>query len=346
MTVYAILTRFRHHKPDGGYKRLLTELSKFPSMVIHEFGNDETDEKFPVSRWDTLQSSYKWIAEWRAWRLSTKNRPELLHVMYGEEYYRFGHRLFRKIPIVATFHQPADVLKRELERGDHGGRIAKWTHHLNRNRFEALAAAIVTNPDQKEVLKQHMPAERIHVIPLGVDLPEKKIIQSPYRQGILTLGNWFRDWKTYVKVVEGMPDESFHLVNRQLPDKIAQQLERLPNCLYHPNISDTKLQALIQQCHCAFLPLQKLAGSNALLECLAGGLPIVMSDVNAAMWKEKSTDCVVLFEPDDINGAIQMLSTKKRSTTLAHRLDCVEIARMFSWESIAQKTHDLYKTLT
>ena len=34
MTVYAILTRFRHHKPDGGYKRLLAEFSKDSSFVI------------------------------------------------------------------------------------------------------------------------------------------------------------------------------------------------------------------------------------------------------------------------------------------------------------------------
>ena len=346
MTVYAILTRFRHHKPDGGYKRLLAELSKDSSIVIREYGNDETASKTPASRLEKLQGRYKWIAEWRAWQGSKNNRPDLVHVMYGEEYFRFSHRLFRGIPIVATFHQPADVLKRELERGDHGGRIAKWTHFLNRNRFKALAAAIVTNPDQKDVLKEHMSSKKIHVIPLGVDLPKQKATPNPTRDGILTLGNWFRDWDTYMKVVKGMPNESFHLVNRQLPLEIGQQLADLPNCTYHPNMSDEKLQELIQQCNCAFLPLHKLAGSNALLECLAGGLPLVMSDVNAAIWKDESHENIALFQPNDTEGAIRLLSHKKRSTTLAHRLDCIETAKSFSWESIAWKTHELYKILT
>ena len=346
MRVFAILTRFRHHKPDGGYKRLLAELDGISGLEVHEFGNDETNDLFPRTNLDKLQSSYKWIAEWRAQGFAKTHKPDLVHIMYGEEYFRFSHRLFKGIPVVATFHQPADVLDRELRHGDHGGRIAGLTHRLNKSRFQSLAAAIVTNPDQKVVLEQFMPGERIHVIPLGVDVNEGGKTSHHERSGILTLGNWFRDWNTYIEVVQRMPELNFNLVNRQLPEEVADKIEHLSNCTYHADISDAALHQLIQSSELAFLPLIKLAGSNALLECLAGGLPLVMSDVNAQIWKQHSSDLVALFEPDNVDEAIDLLKQKKGSIQLAHRSECVEIAKSFSWPAVARNTYQLYQKLT
>lgn len=346
MKVFAILTRFLHHKPDGGYKRLLSEFEEIPDLQVTEFGNDETNELFPRTRIDKLQSRYKWLAEWRAWKYAMTEQPDLVHIMYGEEYFRFGHRLFTGTPLIATFHQPSDVLDRELRQGDHGGRIAGFAHRINKNRFQSLAAAIVTNPDQKVVLEQFMPEDKIHVIPLGVDVRASVATNDSARNGILTLGNWFRDWDLYLKVVERMPAQQFHLVNRQLPSEVADKVGSLPNCTYHKDIGDTALHELIHRCHSAFLPLKKLAGSNALLELLAGGLPIIMSNANAGVWRQYSPECVALFESNNVEQAVKLLEQKIGSTSFAHRAECIEIAKSFSWESAAERTYQLYQNLT
>lgn len=346
MKVFAILTRFRHHKPDGGYKRLLSEFEKVPDLQVTEFGNDETNALFPRTGFEQLQSRYKWLAEWRAWKHAMTQKPDLIHIMYGEEYYRFGHKLFKETPLVATFHQPSDVLDRELRQGDHGGRIAGLAHRINQNRFQSLAAAIVTNPDQKVVLEQFMPEDRIHVIPLGVDVRAGVEVNDCERSGILTLGNWFRDWDLYLEVVERMPAQQFHLVNRQLPLEVVDKVGSLPNCSYHKDIDDTALYELIHRCHSAFLPLKKLAGSNALLELLAGGLPIIMSNVNADMWRQYSPECVALFESNNVEEALKLLEKKIGTTSFAHRTECTEIAKSYSWENAAERTYQLYQNLT
>jgi glycosyltransferase involved in cell wall biosynthesis len=343
MRILALLTRFKHHRPDGGYKRLLQELERHHAAEIRSWGNDETDAGFPSGRLDRLQMSYKWVAEFRAARGVKGWRPDLVHIMYGEEYFRFSHRLFRGIPLVATFHHPADVLDRELKHGDHGGRVAKWTHALNRGRFAHLAAAIVTHPDQKAVLSAFMPAERIHVIPLGVDLPEPSA--QPEREGCLTLGNWFRDWAMYEKVTQAMPETPFHLVNRNLPEDVRERLQGWPNVTYHPDVSDAELQRLIASSSVAFLPLQKLAGSNALLECLAGGLPVVMSDVNAGEWANAAPEAVRRFRADDAEEAVRRVREQLARTGLAQRALCVEIAKTYSWPQVAARTHELFESL-
>lgn len=346
MKVFSLLTRFRHHKPDGGYKRLITELRNRHEVEVREFGNDETLDGFPRTSYEKLQASYKWLAEWNAWRHSKSEPPDAVHVMYGEEYFRFSHRLFPDIPVLATFHQPAEVLEREVTMGNHGGRVAAWTHRMNSNRFHSLSAAIVTNPDQRLALKPVMPVDRIHLIPLGVDVLPSPLKSPKGRNGVLTLGNWFRDWETYLEVVRSMPDVNFHLVNRQLPVEIQQVVDVLPNCQFYPNLSDAELSSLILRCACAFLPLQKLAGSNALLECLAGGLPIVMSNVNASIWQEMNPHCVALFQPCRTSEASNLLRLALSNTTLDIRKDCTEIAKTFSWESVALQTYQLYQNLT
>lgn len=47
MCLLALLTRFRHHRPDGGDKRLIKELEERHGLEIAEWGNDETDLGFP-----------------------------------------------------------------------------------------------------------------------------------------------------------------------------------------------------------------------------------------------------------------------------------------------------------
>lgn len=345
MNVFSLLTRFRHHKPDGGYKRLIAELRNRHEVQVREFGNDETLDGFPNTTFEKLQANYKWLAEWNAWKYSKSDEPDVVHVMYGEEYFRFSHRLFPSTPIVATFHQPAEILEREMIKGDHGGRVAAWTHRMNSNRFRLLSAAIVTNPDQLFALKPVMPLDRIHVIPLGVDVHPAPVKSPEGRNGVLTLGNWFRDWETYLEVVRSMPEVNFYLVNRQLPGEIQQSVDVIPNCQYRPNLSDAELSRLVSGCACAFLPLQKLAGSNALLECLAGGLPIVMSNVNASIWQEMNPHCVALFEPYNAHEATKLLRVILSNTTRDIREECVEIAKTFSWESISLQTYQLYQNL-
>jgi glycosyltransferase involved in cell wall biosynthesis len=161
--------------------------------------------------------------------------------------------------------------------------------------------------------------------------------------GVLTLGNWFRDWEMYEQVVARMPEETFHLVNRQLPLEVAERLMQFPNVHYHRNLSDAELNSLMTRCSLAFLPLLKLAGSNALLECLSAGLPVVVSAVNAVEDVSLPKRCVARFQATIPDDAVRHLRAFKTSVSVADRLGCVEIAKTFSWLSVAERTYELYQ---
>lgn len=341
MNVTALLTRFAHHKPDGGYKRVITELQAL-GVHFNEFGNDETDPGFPRGFWDQQQQAYKWIAEWRAAR--AKRPTDLVHVLYGEEYFRFTPWLFRNTPLVATFHQPAELLARELTTGDHGGRIAAWTHRLTRARFNHLDAAIVTNPAQRPVLAEHMPADRIHVIPLGVDLPavDAAEVDAAGRSGVITLGNWLRDWDTFEAVVRALPHVDFTLINRNLEPSLRARFAAITNLQYLPGISEEGLMKELLSARAAFLPLKQLAGSNALLECLAAGLPVVMSDASAEVWRGYEPQ-IRLFPVGDAEAGAKAVGDALAGFGLAEKAR--EIAKQYAWPAVARRTWEIYQSI-
>jgi len=107
MKVLAILTRFKHHGEHSGYKQILRYIKPTFELGINEDDGSEVG---------VLKSKYQWLFEWQSFRF--RNHVDIVHVMYGEDYLRFSPYLFRRIPVVATFHQPAASLEREILRGD------------------------------------------------------------------------------------------------------------------------------------------------------------------------------------------------------------------------------------
>ena len=105
MKVLAILTRFKHHGEHSGYKQILKYIKPIFELGINE------DDGVNVGK---LKLKYQWLFEWESLRY--RKHVDLVHVMYGEDYLRFSPYLFRKIPVVATFHQPAASLEREIYR--------------------------------------------------------------------------------------------------------------------------------------------------------------------------------------------------------------------------------------
>ncbi|MCB0473735.1 MAG: hypothetical protein KDC56_11810, partial [Flavobacteriaceae bacterium] len=110
LKVLAIATKYKHHAKTGGYIQLAKHLT--PNFLI---GVDETNSKQP----HYLLRAYKWLYEWIAF-FSYYQQTDLVHIYYGEEYFRFSTFLFRKKPVVVTFHQPPSRLDYEVNRGGTG----------------------------------------------------------------------------------------------------------------------------------------------------------------------------------------------------------------------------------
>lgn len=342
--IIVIRTDFEHHGENSGYKQILKYIKPY-----RVFGINERDK---LKKEIKLKKKHQWLFEFEAYL--KRGSADLIHIFYGEDYFRWSTRLFKNIPIVVTFHQPPELLKLELSMGNFRGRVARIMHLLNKNRFKKISAAIVTSESQRDVLADYMPKKKIHVIPLGVNIEslnkkyDNYIVSSrgnrPIDKYILTVGNWLRDWDFYFKVAEYCKDKIFYLVNQRLDSKYEEMLINYPNIKYFKNIDDDGMFNLFLGATVHFVPITGLAASNALIQGFALGCPLVLTDVQADEFKENE-GIVSLYEKDNINDCISKIDyfyKLPQETLLLYKEKAHLLAQQFSWEEVARKTNELY----
>jgi glycosyltransferase involved in cell wall biosynthesis len=339
MKIAAIRTDFKHHGKESGYKQVLKFMNPFKV-----FGLDQNVTSKNHKWW--LQK-YLWLYEFQLWKY--RKEIDVLFIMYGEEFYRFSWRFLKKAKIVVTYHVPPDLLKMEILKGNQRGRVGQITHWLNKKRFSKIDAAIITNENQREILKLVIPDEKIHFIPLGVHLHSiNEKLQVPVLNGgidkegrsVITVGNWLRDWEFYFEIVEAMPEVTFHLVNRNLKHFYIERTKSLSNLHYYPNIDDDRLYDLYRQVDFQFLPLTGIASSNALVQSLALGCPVLLSDSDDSGY-ENSGKFISTFKNRDIEDCkYRMVSlfnlTLKEKNDLSEK--SISYASNYDWKNIAEKT--------
>lgn len=342
MKIAAISTRYKHHAKRGGYITLAEYLP--PTYLI---GINEVKKKSPIY----ILKAYKWLYEWIL-RIKHKN-IDLIHIYYGEEYFRFTTFLFSKTPVVATFHQPYSRLKYEIEQGGTGGRIARFTHRLMSNRFRKLAGAIVLEEKQRELLAGVMPIERIHVIYHGIDfghyqaMKKADIIPSPKQ--VITVGNWLRDWELYERVLElaetQYPELRFVLINRSITDHWLRRFKNFSNFTYKGQVTDDELVVAMQQSKVHFLPLTEATANNSVMESLAIGCPLVMPDIFSSTYQLRNS-ATLFFKPHSHEGALKKIMSVIHSDSVSYanmQKEGTETIKAFSWENVAAQTADVYQ---
>lgn len=334
----AIRTAYRHHGEKSGYRQILEHTR--PNMVV---GANERRGRSNIL-------PYKWLYEWQAWLMAFSADIDIVHILYGEEYFRFADRLFPNIPIIATFHQPVNILEREITKGDSMGRSYAVMHRLNPNRFSRLAAAIVLGNSQREVLSKVMAWDKIHVIPLGCDseglIAQTRDVPRPTRyETILTVGNWLRDWDFYFSFVEYChhthPAWKFELINRNLNEKCRARANLCPNLIYKPSVSDQQLLRSYVGAAVQFLPLIEATGNNSLNESLACGCPVV-SNQPVCLGDAKYYSRLVDLDEEAVANAIEPWVGQVH----AERADAIDAAqnavRELDWSMIAKQTISVY----
>lgn len=338
--VLAIRSDFIHHGEHSGYKQILKYTNPYKVIGV----NERAEKKQPA-----YMNHYCWPYEFAGWKY--RKEINLVHHLYADEFFRFSARLF-KMPIVGTFHQTPELLERDVIQGDLRGRIASFTHKINKNRFSALAAAIVTSPNQIEVLKKVMPEERIHHIPLGLHIDRLEPFYENHKKekdshNIITVGNWQRDWDFYFKMVEACPEYQFTLVNRKLDDEYKAKAKNAPNVHYKDNVTDEEMYQLYLEADVQFLPIIGIAASNAVMDGFALGSPLVATDLGMTEYKGQEY-IVQLYEKDNIESAKKCLTTflnKNLEEKIETRENCHQFAQGFTWQEIARRTVELYKTV-
>lgn len=312
----------------------------------------DSDADFPESppwRWRTVRralnsvihrSGQRWYklsdlrAEWETLGSWWRGEFDLLHFLDGEHTAQFLPQLAAAFPskprTIATFHQPAAILPSVFPRRS----------------AVALDHAVMVASSQLEYFRNLLPAERLSVVPYGIDVDFFHPIDRTARTGpirCLTSGSYLRDWKLYGEIVHALrerPGITFDVVSASAPE-----FPGLSSVTVHRAVTDERLRSLYHQADILLLPLLDATANNALLEGMACGVPIVASDLPAV--REYASESCVLFAPPRPERFVEAIDAlagdASRRTRMGHAGR--ERALSFSWPSIARRYEELYARL-
>ncbi len=261
--------------------------------------------------------------------------PSLVHVFYGDCSGAAAVPLVRArwpgATIMLTIHQPVARMRRD--------RAAM--HALS------FADAILTVSEvQARELTALDAGVPVRAIPHGVwTRAFRPDAADRVRGEVLLVGNYLRDWRATERIVEllGRRGVRCRLVGTNAP---RERYEDHPTITVAPPLSEPELAAVYDESAALLMPVRDATASNALLEAMSAGCPVVCSAAPSLV-DEYVGDQVDAFEADDHETAAGHLlryvadpqRRAARSDTLRAR------AQRFDWSVLAAQYAAAYAEL-
>ena len=334
--------RFPHHSTHGGYDQIVRYLPK--GRVISGPAHLARYVATLGDRLPRLRNRAIGVLEIDVVLALLVTRRRLFHFVYAENTYSYAGFFKDRGAnrVVATLHQPPAYLDRMLGALSEPRRL-RWI--ANYRRADAI---IVLGENLRRYVADLVGAERVHVVPHGVDIthfrpPLDPTIRRDDR--CLVVGNWLRDFRLAAEVasacLERFPCLRFRVVSES-PQAAA--LDGLPNVDRLPRLSEMELLAEYQTATLLFQPVLDSVANNAALEAQACGLPLVATDVGA-MREYVSPSAGHFIPPGDPGAALAAIGTLLNDSNLRHAYGQAarEWAARFDWRRVAAETTEVYR---
>lgn len=225
-----------------------------------------------------------------AWRMASAHAATLATCHVSRVFQATGivpawlAKLRRRIPLVATYGYHYAQLARQ---SGHTERAVYYTL-LEQLTLRAADAVIVTTPAIARYVERFMPATRVHLIPNGVNLrqfyPAEQLPAGPPTVAFLGRLSPEKNPMALPAAAHRLqPEMRIRLVfigDGPLRTPLAQQAERLGvDAHFHGTVSHDRLPDLLRGANAFVLPSYSEGHPKALLEAMACGLPVVVSDI-------------------------------------------------------------------
>ncbi len=341
--VITLTKRWVHHIASGGYDRLADWLGK------------ETVPRPPLSRWPwsrlarsrwrkktqvpkyLLDYEYEDLrAERKLLRKARASRPDVIHVLYGDEQLDFLLRKRSRLPcpLVATFHFP-------------GQRVKDRFDIFHKDLLAGVNAAVVVSRCQMPDFARWFGAERVFYVPHGIDTERFAPAVNPLRQPelrLLTVGHHMRDLAALRQIVAECAARRlpvrFDLV---LPQFYWPTFAGCNNAYPQTNVGEPELIQLYQSADALLLPLTDATANNAVLESLAVGTPVITNAVGGIS-DYLDDQSGWLFAPGDVTGMVELIAAMctDRNIAASRREAARRQSLAFDWTKVAAQMREVY----
>ncbi len=226
---------------------------------------------------------------------------------------------------------------------------------------KALDAVIVLSTEALEFWKGMIDPARLHFVPHGVDLdfftpaPSVPAPASGAPLRVLFSGLWLRDFETLSEVVCGAQAEGLNVrfdlvipyLARYQEEAACYRMARSPIARWHAGMDDETLRELYRNADIALQPLKDSTANNGLLESMACGLPIVVTDVGGVRdyVTEAFTDFVPLRDPAAILALLRRYSRERDGLRDRGKAARRHAEKHFGWREIARRYAQLVNDL-
>lgn len=268
-----------------------------------------------------------------------RRKDHIYHFLSGESDYIFGGSLKprERNKVVGTFHSPINEFISV---------VRNHKHILN------LDGAIVVAKNQLDFFSSLLGRERVWHVPLGVDVDywrPSEVVKggAGTETRVLFVGAHLRDFETLRKVIQITFQKNksikFDAV-MSVPNSLS--MAGLKNVTIHSKASDSELLRLYQSSDILVCPLLECTASLSILEGMACGLPMVVTNVGGVP-DYVTPEFAALTQPCDAEEMTEALcslagdESKLKTMSRAARNRALE----FDWRMIVQKFAEIYKDL-
>ena len=342
--VNLILLRHDNHANVSGYDRISEYIHHRP---FHHAVNPSFVQRVVSALLRPLltRSDMQWyrkaslITETQAALRWLVTSGEVFHFVYGENSYRYLGWLnrLRSNHVVCTYHTPPNRFRE----------VVRNQHHL-----AGIDAVIVVSRVCLDFFEKVLGPDRVHFVPHGVDTdfftPAVDKKPNADRLQCVFVGSHLRDFEVLSRVARDFADTDANIhFNVVTAEANFRYFDGLTNVACMAGLSDEQLRGVYQQADIFTMPLTDCTANNSLLEAMACGLPIMVSDLPGVRDYVDETTAILVPVGDDQQFG-QRLRELISDQALRERLAKMSRASAleFSFPKVARMTQDVYRHVT